>query len=59
MPRGGAGETASNVITVSVDEKPGVQAIGNTAPDLPPVTGKHPQSGRHAGLIRLCFAETI
>ena len=30
------------VITVAVDEKPGVQAIGNTAPDLPPVPGKHP-----------------
>jgi hypothetical protein len=29
------------VITVSVDEKPGVQAIGNTAPDLPPVARKH------------------
>ena len=41
-----AGETASNVITVSVDEKPGVQAIGNTAPDLPPVPGKHPKIGR-------------
>jgi len=27
------------VITVSVDEKPGVQAIANTAPDLPPVPG--------------------
>jgi transposase len=41
-----AGETASNVITVSVDEKPGVQAIGNTARDLPPVPGKHPKIGR-------------
>jgi len=39
-----AGETASNVITVSVNEKPGVQAIGNTAPDLPPVPGKIPKS---------------
>src|SRR3970040_1710428 len=34
------------VITVSVDEKPGVQAIENTAPDLPPVPGKHPAVGR-------------
>ena len=40
------GETASTVITISVDEKPGVQAIGNTAPDLPPVPGKHPKIGR-------------
>ena len=34
------------VITVSIDEKPGVQAIENTAPDLPPVPGKHPTVGR-------------
>lgn len=34
------------VITVSIDEKPGVQAIENTAPDLPPVPGKHPAVGR-------------
>jgi hypothetical protein len=30
-----------SVVTVSVDEKPGLQAIANTAPDLPPVPGKH------------------
>lgn len=29
------------IITVSIDEKPGVQAIENTAPDLPPMPGKH------------------
>src|SRR5438477_1792499 len=34
------------VITVSSDEKPGIQAIENTAPDLPLVPGKHPQVGR-------------
>ena len=34
------------VITVSIDEKPGVQAIENTAPDLPPVPGKHPTVDR-------------
>jgi len=44
--RRAAGKTASNIITVSVDEKPGVQAIGNTAPDLPPVPRKHPAIGR-------------
>src|SRR3979490_2896191 len=44
--RRAADETASNVIPVSVDEKPGVQAIGNTAPDLPPVPGKHPTISR-------------
>ena len=41
-----AGQTASNLITVSVDEKPGIQAIGNTAPDLPPIPGKHSEIGR-------------
>lgn len=34
------------IITVSVDEKPGVQALGNTAPDLPPQPGTHPKLGR-------------
>lgn len=29
------------VVTVSLDEKPGVQAIANTAPDRPPVPGQH------------------
>lgn len=37
---------AATMITVSIDEKPGVQAIENTAPDLPPVPGKHPTVGR-------------
>jgi transposase len=36
-----SGQDAGSVITVSVDEKPGVQAIANTAPDLPPVPGKY------------------
>lgn len=35
-----------SVITVCVDEKPGVQAIANTAPDLAPVPGKHSSTGR-------------
>jgi transposase len=48
-----AGQTASSVITVSVDEKPGVQAIANTAPDLPPVPGKHPRIGRDHEYERL------
>src|SRR6202165_2085745 len=34
------------IYTVSVDEKPGVQAIGLTAPDLPPVPGAHGALGR-------------
>lgn len=40
------------VITVSVDEKPGVQAIGNTATDLPPVAGKYPTVARDSEYIR-------
>ena len=36
-----ADRTASNVAFVSYDEKPGIQAISNTAPDVPPVAGKH------------------
>lgn len=39
-------EVAPSIITVSIDEKPGVQAIENTASDLPPVPGKHPTVGR-------------
>jgi transposase len=34
-------KTAPNVAFVSYDEKPGIQAISNTAPDLPPVAGEH------------------
>lgn len=41
------------VITVSVDEKPGLQAIANTASDLPPVPGKHPNVGRDHEYKRL------
>ena len=31
----------SEVAIISYDEKPGIQAIGNTAPDLPPRPGAH------------------
>jgi len=41
-----AAGVAPTVVTVSIDEKPGVQAIENTAPDLPPVPQKHPTVGR-------------
>ena len=37
---------------ISYDEKPGIQAIGNTAPDLPPVPGKHPCISRDHEYIR-------
>jgi transposase len=41
-----AAGVAPTVVTVSIDEKPGVQAIENTAPDLPPVPQRHPAVGR-------------
>ena len=34
------------VAIISYDEKPGIQAISNTAPDLPPVPGAHPCMAR-------------
>jgi transposase len=36
-----ADKTAPNVAFISYDEKPGIQAIANTAPDLPPVANEH------------------
>jgi transposase len=39
-------ETESHVAIISYDEKPGIQAIGTTAPDLPPQPGSHPTFAR-------------
>jgi transposase len=50
---GAPGDPSWKVVTVSVDEKPGVQAIANTAPDLPPVPGKHPTVARDHEYKRL------
>jgi hypothetical protein len=49
----GRTDTPPAVITVSVDEKPGVQAIANTAPDLLPVAGKHAEVARDHEYQRL------
>ena len=38
-------EEDNGIVTLSYDEKPGIQAIGNTAPDLPP-SMKHSSVGR-------------
>ncbi len=50
-------EPGSNIhpgmITVSVDEKPGVQAISTVAPDLPPKPGQHKSVGRDYEYKRL------
>jgi transposase len=40
------------VAVISYDEKPGIQAIQNTAPDLPPVPGKYAAIGRDHEYIR-------
>jgi transposase len=40
------------VYTVSVDEKPGVQALGSTAPDLSPVPGRASCIGRDYEYVR-------
>jgi len=47
------------IVTVSVDEKPGVQAIANTAADLPPVPGTHPAVGRDYEYKRLGTASIL
>jgi len=41
------------IVTVSVDEKPGIQAIKNIAPDLPPKPGKYPRMSRDYEYKRL------
>ena len=47
-----ANDEEPNIITVCVDEKPGVQAIANTAEDLPPVAGKYSQIARDHEYVR-------
>ena len=37
---------------LSYDEKPGIQALENTAPDLPPVPGRHATVGRDHEYVR-------
>lgn len=45
--------------TVSVDEKPGVQALGTTAPDLPPVPGRHSTQSRDHEYCRMGTASIL
>jgi transposase len=47
------------VYTVSVDEKPGVQALATTALDLSPVPKKHPRHGRDYEYKRLGTASIL
>jgi len=48
-----ASSSAPEMVTVSVDEKPGVQAIKNIAKDLAPVASKHSSIGRDYEYKRL------
>jgi transposase len=45
--------------TISVDEKPGVQALGTTAPDLPPVPGRHSTHSRDHEYQRMGTASIL
>lgn len=40
------------VAILSYDEKPGIQALEGSAPDLPPVPGRHPALGRDHEYVR-------
>ncbi|MEI6078179.1 MAG: IS630 family transposase [Verrucomicrobiota bacterium] len=46
-------------VSVSVDEKPGVQALATTSADLPPVPGRHPEVGRDYEYQRLGTASIL
>jgi len=46
-------------VSVSVDEKTGVQALATTSPDLPPVPGAHPEVGRDYEFQRLGTASIL
>jgi hypothetical protein len=50
---------AARTVTVSVDEKPGVQALATTSADLPPVPGVHPEVGRDYEYKRLGTASIL
>lgn len=60
-----AGEAAPLVAVLSYDEKPGIQAIGRTSPDLPPVPGEHStwtrdyEYKRHGTLSLLCGIDLL
>ncbi len=60
-----AGEETPLVAVLSYDEKPGIQAIGCTGPDLPPVPGEYPTIGRdheykrHGTLSLLCGIDLL
>jgi transposase len=46
-------DTLPSLVTVSIDEKPGVQAIKTVSPELPPKPGRHSSWGRDYEYKRL------
>ena len=50
--RGEAGQQLG-MVTISYDEKPGIQALAVTTPDRPPVAGLHPSHLRDYEYVRL------
>src|SRR5882672_1601142 len=50
--RGQAGRELG-MVTISFDEKPGIQALAVTTPDRPPVVGQHPSHLRDYEYVRL------
>ena len=50
---GSKSKRSKPVAIISYDEKPGIQAIATTAPDLPPEPGVHPAFGRDHEYKRL------
>jgi len=56
---GGVAEDGRPICTVSVDEKPGVQALAPIAPDLPPVPGQHPTPARDYEYKRMGTASIL
>ena len=52
-------EGAARIVTVSVDEKPGVQALATTSADLPPTPGVHPEVCRDYEYKRLGTASIL
>lgn len=60
-----AGSPPELVAMLSSDEKPGIQALGTTSPDLPPVPGQYPQIARdaeyerHGTLSLLCGIDLL
>src|SRR5215831_10872516 len=50
---GGEAGRQLGMVTISYDEKPGIQALATTTPDRPPVVGTHPSHLRDYEYVRL------